>query len=83
MSEQLKPLCGVLDNLIARLCYVERKLGMTPPTGSPESFSAVASAILVDDDDEGVHPRLTAYDEQLTTNTWRAPWSPSPVPRWT
>ena len=65
MSEQLKPLGGVLDNLIARLCYVERKLGMTPPTGSPESFSAVASAILVDDDDEGVHPRLTAYDEHV------------------
>ncbi|KAL7538626.1 hypothetical protein ACHAWF_006156 [Thalassiosira exigua] len=77
MSEQLKPLCGVLDNVLERLSNVECKLGITPPRGSAApstsaaaspsaggSAAAATTAAVVEDDDE-LHPRLAAYDEHV------------------
>lgn len=72
MSEQLKPLCGVLDNVLARIANIECKLGITPPEDSPaSSSSAVSSAATIAAapavvEDEAVHPRLAAYDEHMT-----------------
>lgn len=52
MSEQLKPLGGVLDDVIRRLAIVERQVGITP------------SSSLSSSDD--VNPRLIAYDEHVS-----------------
>jgi adenylyl cyclase-associated protein len=72
MSEQLKPLGGVLDGVIDRLAAVERRLGIVPPSSSSSSSSsspssaAAASAAVVVVDDDVVHPRLVAYDEHVS-----------------
>ncbi|KAL9186964.1 hypothetical protein ACHAXT_010684 [Thalassiosira profunda] len=63
MSEQLQPLCGVLDDVLARLCAVESKLGVVPPKGAATAAAAPAAAVVEEDDE--VHPRLTAYDEHV------------------
>lgn len=57
MSEQLKPLGGVLDDVIRRLAIVERQVGITPSsTGNPSSLSS----------SDDVNPRLIAYDEHVS-----------------
>ena len=66
MSEQLKPLCGILDNVLGRLAQVECQLGITPPQGAAAASASAAAAPAVVADDEGLHPRLTAYDEHLS-----------------
>jgi len=58
MSEQLKPLGGVLDGVLERLSIIEAKLGISPGA----ALSAVAPAIV---EDEEIHPRLVAYDEHI------------------
>ena len=67
MSEQLKPLCGVLDGVLERLSVIEGKLGICPgsshSTASAVSSSAAAAPAIVEDED--VHPRLVAYDEHV------------------
>mmetsp|Transcript_24807 Transcript_24807/g.47509 ORF Transcript_24807/g.47509 Transcript_24807/m.47509 type:complete len:492 (+) Transcript_24807:177-1652(+) len=64
MSEQLKPLCGILDNVLQRLAAVECKLGVAPPKGAAVPSGAVATSAVVEDEDE-VHPRLAAYDQHM------------------
>lgn len=59
MSEQLKPLCGVLDGVLERLSVIEARLGISPCAAAP---SEAAPAIV---EDEEVHPRLVAYDEHI------------------
>lgn len=58
MSEQLKPLCSVLDGVLERLSIIEAKLGIAPGT----AISAAAPAVV---EDEEVHPRLAAFDEHV------------------
>eukprot|EP00985_Skeletonema_marinoi_P030292 scaffold31454_cov66-Skeletonema_marinoi.AAC.1 len=58
MSEQLKPLGGVLDGVLERLSIIEAKLGISPGA----ALSAVAPAIV---EDEEIHPRLVAYNEHI------------------
>ena len=58
MSEQLKPLCSVLDGVLERLSVIEAKLGI-----SPDALLSSAAPALVDE--EEVHPRLVAYDEHV------------------
>ena len=66
MSEQLKPLCSVLDQVLERLAAVECKLGVESPKGAPTaSAAASASAAPAVVEDEEIHPRLTAYDEHM------------------
>mmetsp|Transcript_22141 Transcript_22141/g.48161 ORF Transcript_22141/g.48161 Transcript_22141/m.48161 type:complete len:495 (+) Transcript_22141:121-1605(+) len=65
MSQQLKPLCGVLDGVLERLANVECKLGITPPKGAPASSASAAVAPAVVEVEE-INPRLTAYDEHMT-----------------
>mmetsp|Transcript_11063 Transcript_11063/g.20272 ORF Transcript_11063/g.20272 Transcript_11063/m.20272 type:complete len:504 (+) Transcript_11063:77-1588(+) len=78
MSEQLKPLCGILDNVLERLVNVECKLGITPTKGAAVPSAAAAAnttaatttapaaapPAVVENDD--IHPRLAAYDEHMT-----------------
>lgn len=68
MSEQLKPLCGILDNVLERLVAVEVKLGVTPPAVPSPSAAAAAigSTAVVAEDDEDVPPRLAAYDAHVS-----------------
>jgi adenylyl cyclase-associated protein len=66
MSEQLKPLSAVLDNVLARLACVEAKLGVAP---SP--MSTAAAVVVADDDianDQQLHPRLSAFDTHITNS---------------
>lgn len=63
MSEHLKPLSGILDNVLARLAAVECQLGVTPPTAPSPSAASAAAAASVDDED--TPPRLAAYDEHM------------------
>jgi len=67
MSQQLQPLCGVLDSVLERLAAVECKLGISPSAGAaaPSASAPAAAAPSVVEDDE-VHPRLAAYDEHMT-----------------
>ena len=58
MSEQLKPLCSVLDGVLERLSVIEAKLGISPG----ELLSSAAPPLV---DEEEVHPRLLAYDEHV------------------
>ena len=63
MSSQLKPLGGVLDNVINRLAAIEAQLGITPPSDTaPSNFTEAAAAVI----EEELHPRLVAYDEHIT-----------------
>ncbi|KAL7539922.1 hypothetical protein ACHAXR_010285 [Thalassiosira sp. AJA248-18] len=72
MSEQLKPLCGVLDNVLERLAAVECRLGIKPSSGPTTASSAIAAAAspsaaaVVEEDDGELHPRLAAYDEHIS-----------------
>ena len=64
MSEQLKPLCAVLDGVLERLSIIEAKLGICPGTTAPSAAApapAPAPAVVEDE----VHPRLVAYDEHI------------------
>jgi adenylyl cyclase-associated protein len=60
MAEQLKPLGGVLDDVIRRLAIVERQVGITP---SAAGNLMEASSLSSSDD---VHPCLVAYDEHVS-----------------
>lgn len=61
MSNHLKPLGGVLDNVIHRLAAIEAQLGITPSTNTAPSASSAAPTVI----EEELHPRLTAYDEHV------------------
>jgi len=66
MSEELKPLCGILDSVLGRLANLECQLGITPPKGAAASSASAAATSAVVVDDEDVHPRLAAYDEHMS-----------------
>ena len=59
MAEQLKPLGGVLDDVIRRLAIVERQVGITPSAAGLMASSSLSSS-------DDVHPRLIAYDEHVS-----------------
>lgn len=63
MSEQLKPLCVTLDDVLGRLAAVECQLGITPSKGAsaPSVSAAATPAVVVDE-----CPRLAAYDEHMS-----------------
>ncbi|KAL7489828.1 hypothetical protein ACHAW6_015574 [Cyclotella cf. meneghiniana] len=63
MSSQLKPLGGVLDDVINRLAAIEAQLGITPPSVNAPSNSAETAAAVIE---EELHPRVVAYDEHIT-----------------
>ena len=63
MSNELKPLGGVLDSVIGRLAAIEAQLGITPSTSTaPSTHVAPAPAAVIE---EELHPRLSAYDEHV------------------
>ena len=59
MSNHLKPLGGVLDNVINRLAAIEAQLGITPSTSTAPPVDSLAAAVI----EEELHPRLVAFDE--------------------
>jgi len=61
MSEQLRPLCSVLDGVLERLSVIESKLGISPSHSA--ALSAAAAPVIVEDED--LHPRLVAFDEHV------------------
>mmetsp|Transcript_8534 Transcript_8534/g.17766 ORF Transcript_8534/g.17766 Transcript_8534/m.17766 type:complete len:499 (-) Transcript_8534:143-1639(-) len=68
MSEQLKPLCGVLDGVLERLAAIESKLGLssTTSTSSQSAGTTAASTTATSTaENEETHPRLTAYDAHI------------------
>ncbi|KAL7428737.1 hypothetical protein ACHAXH_002678 [Discostella pseudostelligera] len=67
MSEQLKPLSAVLDNVLARLACLEAQLGVAPPPMSTVGGATTAAVVVQDNDDE-LHPRLTAFDIHITNS---------------
>ncbi|KAL3795026.1 hypothetical protein HJC23_006347 [Cyclotella cryptica] len=62
MSSQLKPLGGVLDNVINRLAAIEAQLGITPSSVTAPSNCTEAAAAVIEQE---LHPRLVAYDEHV------------------
>ncbi|KAL7510765.1 hypothetical protein ACHAXN_009801 [Cyclotella atomus] len=62
MSSQLKPLGGVLDNVINRLAAIEAQLGITSSTSTAPPAADAPPAALIE---EELHPRLSAYDEHV------------------
>ena len=63
MSEQLKPLSAVLDNVLARLACVESKLGVIPPP--MVAGTTAAAARVVEEESDELHPRLAAFDAHI------------------
>ena len=69
MSEQLKPLSAVLDNVLARLACLEAQLGVAPPPMSTVDGATTATAtVVVPDNDDELHPRLTGFDIHITNS---------------
>lgn len=67
MSEQLKPLCAVLDNVLERLASLECQLGVKPSSAAAAAATAATTAAApAAVEDEEIHPRLAAYDDHMT-----------------
>jgi adenylyl cyclase-associated protein len=60
MSNQLKPLGSVLDNVIHRLAAIEAQLGITSSMSTAPSDSPAATVI-----EEELHPSLSAFDQHV------------------